>query len=205
MDPDDQDLKCVLCRKIFQSMPITLVPCGWVVCSHHLNSDQMNCFICSNGHELVKKNCITTKPIEIKYLKFRLENSTQDLEKFGSTPNQILNRIKLRKKKVIWFVEKHFDSMTRKVLRILRKNENNHDKILFDLSDLNSDLKEHLGELKIKQGPPELLENLNNLNDEEKRKETYLRREDFIQNVKNEPEVLNDELMNFLIVRKKLL
>lgn len=83
----DIDLKCMKCRKIFESMPITLVPCGWVVCGHHIESNEMKCFICPTKHNLIRSNCVSTKSIEIKFLQYKLENSLKEFNQINTENN----------------------------------------------------------------------------------------------------------------------
>lgn len=158
---DPIDLKCVKCNKLFESLPITLVPCGWVVCSHHLDSDPVKCFICQNEHYLSKASCIPTKNIEIKYLKFKLENSlkslNKDLENFKLIQedprnyiheffDNVINKIDLQRETIKKSIDDYFGQMIDEI--ILEKNECQQnvaenleiDQVENDLKDLAKEL-----------------------------------------------------------------
>lgn len=154
----DPDLICVKCKNVFESIPITLSPCGWVVCSHHLDSDVMNCFICRSQHQVQRKNCIPTKPIEIKFLKFRLDCTNQELDKLEASTNSIINKIKRRKELISFYLDKHFDNMISKVQKVKNKFDlNANDDFIFELSQFNdnADFKSLFGQVKIKHVPSE--------------------------------------------------
>lgn len=162
----DPDLKCIKCNQVFQSLPITLAPCGWVVCSHHIDSDQMTCLICNN-HTLEKKNCITTKNIELKYMRYELENSiknlSKDVENFKQIKNNpngfinehfvdIKNKIEIQRAKVKKLVDEHFDQMYNYVSKMQSECKNkaldnlNLDK--FNIYDLEKKVKELENDIK---------------------------------------------------------
>lgn len=117
-------------------MPITLVPCGWVVCSHHLSSDEIKCFMCPNEHLIQKKNCISTKTIETKYLKYIMENLQNSNDLSQSNYDTILKKIQNRREIVKLLVDEYFDGIVNNV----KKNKINCDSIgstpRYELSEL---------------------------------------------------------------------
>ncbi|CAF0889421.1 unnamed protein product [Brachionus calyciflorus] len=125
------DLKCVQCNKIFQSTPITLAPCGWVICSHHFGDfSEITCILCQDRHHVKKSDCVVIKTIENKYAKYKLQQSISelelDLEKFKSIKqdpinhvnefiNQIKNKVCLQKDNIQLLVDFHFDKIHQKL------------------------------------------------------------------------------------------
>lgn len=137
MNDLDEDLKCIKCQNVFESIPITLVPCGWVVCSHHLNMEQMKCFICPNEHELIKKKCVSTKIIEIKYLKYRLETLNKVNEENNQNDERLTDlklQIKRQKERALNMIDNHYDNLLLTVKQNSAENQSK-DK-LYELTPL---------------------------------------------------------------------
>lgn len=156
MNNFDTDLQCVKCHNIFESMPITLVPCGWVVCSHHLDSDEIKCFICLSKHQLQKKHCVSTKTIEMKYLRYTLEKSLKELENingkqsgincFDEKFTEIVNKIDSQREQAKILIEKHYEKIW-----LTLKDSHRKDRV-YELTPLaeNIDLNNYFGRVKIK-------------------------------------------------------
>ncbi|CAF0978619.1 unnamed protein product [Brachionus calyciflorus] len=125
----EQDLKCSYCQEIFKTLPTTLSPCGWVICSHHINFAEIFCPICPDNHIVLRKNCLTTKNIEIKYLKYNVKDSLEKLDVKLEDMNQIkkdpehyvneffgelINKIDIQRERVKLLVDNHFDEILKK-------------------------------------------------------------------------------------------
>lgn len=157
------DLKCVKCSNIFESMPITLFPCGWVVCSHHLESTQTKCFVCPNQHDLIRSNCISTKTIEMKYIRYRLENSLNQIKQFAtklhsdtiSTENvdEIVDQIQHQRFKAIELLDLHFYKLLAQVQEAKASNQIQ----IYQLTPLSSniDFESQFGKVNVINLKPE--------------------------------------------------
>lgn len=71
-------LKCNFCNKIFKSEPMHL-PCGWTVCSEHLNIQLMDCVVCKN-HKINLNDCHIARNIEISLLELKLKENLENLK-----------------------------------------------------------------------------------------------------------------------------
>ena len=142
----DSDLYCSKCNQIYKSDPVTLSPCGWVVCSEHLYGC-MNCFMCPDKHRI--QTTVTSKNIQIKFLNYTNEKSRKELRKYlddirllSSDKNHFVDEhykdlkfeIETRREIVKSTIEKHFDDMLKQLESIksqtrmeIAKHENNLD------------------------------------------------------------------------------
>lgn len=132
----DEDLICAQCKRVFESAPLTQVPCGWVVCSKHLNTPMPMCAICPNKHYVIRENCVSTKNIESKYLKYKLEKTLNELEKllgdFKTIRNdpkdyvnayysQIMYKLEQQRSQIKNLIDDHFDKIQNQI-KIFRKD-----------------------------------------------------------------------------------
>lgn len=121
---NDVDLICCMCQKYFSSKPITL-PCGWAVCESHVISNEcrLNCMVCEEAHEINLGNCIYSKNLGIKYLKYisqknetYLIDQLDDFEKLKNDPynyvyqyfESLINKIDQHREAVINSVNDYF-------------------------------------------------------------------------------------------------
>lgn len=131
------DLTCYKCLNIFESMPITLVPCGWIVCSHHLNADTIKCFICTNEHEIIRNDCVSTKTIESKYKKYLIKNQLKNIESLnnpnGDSYEEILHKTESQREIAKLLLENHFEDILNQA-KCLEKDE------IFELTSISEDI-----------------------------------------------------------------
>ncbi|CAF0889384.1 unnamed protein product [Brachionus calyciflorus] len=180
---DEEDLKCAFCHKIFTSEPITLSPCGWVVCSHHTSiATHFVCPICPAKHNISMNNCLKTKNIEIKYLKYKLADSLEKLDAKIEDINQIkkdpdhyindffgelINKIDIQRERVKLLVDNHFDGMLQmaKTSQSDCQNKVKNNKIFNEFDDKEFQEKLETIEKALLNSNQINLETLNNLKD----------------------------------------
>lgn len=141
MNSFDQDLFCYHCNKIFESVPITLFPCGWVICSHHFGEPMktFHCNLCQTIHQVNFDQCIKTKTLEYKYLKYTIERSLKEfeneiieIEMIKKDPNSylddffsgIINKIDLRRELTKKQIDSHFEYLHDKIISTKKSYEN---------------------------------------------------------------------------------
>lgn len=158
MNEKYSDLRCVKCRNIFESIPITLAPCGWVVCSHHLDSNVKKCIVCNSKHDLIKQNCLTTKSIEIKYIKYKLESSQIEFSRFIQTKmseknmDQLIVTINQRRELAKSKIFDYFEGLESEAKIIAKQNfakSNESFQLEFEIPSNKIDFKALFGKLSI--------------------------------------------------------
>ncbi|CAF0889402.1 unnamed protein product [Brachionus calyciflorus] len=160
---NDDDLICVYCKKIFQSSPLTLVPCGWVICSSHF--DEYNgilvCRNCCDLHVVYKNECFSTKSIEIKYENYKLEKSIKqiktdinELEQIKKEPesyiyehfSNLINQADIQREQIKILIDQYFD----RILDYLNLTKEEHvSKIVEKTNFQNFDLESFQNHIEI--------------------------------------------------------
>ncbi|RNA27884.1 hypothetical protein BpHYR1_036540, partial [Brachionus plicatilis] len=168
----DEDLICIHCGKIFQSVPITLFPCGWVICSHHFEvlMKTFNCNMCSKNHPVNVDQCIKTKNLEFKYLKYKVNESLKEFEEEINELDQIkkdpvnylddvfvklINKIDLQREMAKKQIDSYFDKLYG-TINMTRKNfesaiDKNNEFKYFSTEKMSQDkdlFKEELSSMK---------------------------------------------------------
>ncbi|RNA03420.1 hypothetical protein BpHYR1_054507 [Brachionus plicatilis] len=168
----DEDLICFHCGKIFQSVPITLFPCGWVICSHHFGDlmKTFNCYMCSKNHPVNVDQCIKTKNLEFKYLKYKVNESLKKFEEEINELDQIkkdpvnylddvfvklINKIDLQREMAKKQIDSYFDKLYG-TINMTRKNfesaiDKNNEFKYFSTEKMSQDkdlFKEELSNMK---------------------------------------------------------
>lgn len=170
------DLTCKLCMREYDSTPVIL-PCGWTVCSDHLESDDLaDCVFCHRTHHIDDGGQYPiNKPLEIsvnqKKVHESLKRADEKIDAFRTLqidPHQkyvhkyyesMVVKVEQRRDEIIKAIEAHFEPMVNKLKELRDKpldaddQENIEQFKIIKLDNFEAELtkikEETKGELKI--------------------------------------------------------